>query len=66
MYTQQQEEKEYLDFIKEFAEKSADLINKYQKLSAENQKRVSSLCRRIVTVQGIAGMMDFIKDPLNF
>jgi hypothetical protein len=66
MNNQYQEEKEYFDFIKELAEKSGELMGKYQKLSEENKRKVSSLCRKIVTTQGMAGIMRFIQNPFNF
>lgn len=61
-----QEEKEYCDFIKELAEKSGELMDKYKDLSEENQRKVSALCRKIVTTQGMVGIISFIKNPFNF
>lgn len=66
MNSQAHEKQEYSKFMLKLAEKTKDLMGDYQKLSPENKKRVSEVCKKIVLTQGIAGVAKFIENPLNF
>lgn len=47
------ENKELNDFMNELVQKTAEIRDKYNKLSPENQANVARVCRNVLAVKGI-------------
>lgn len=47
------ENKELNDFMNELVQKTAEIRDKYNKLSPENQANVARVCRNVLAVNGI-------------
>lgn len=47
------ENKELNDFMNELVQKMAEIRDKYNKLSPENQANVARVCRNVLAVKGI-------------
>jgi hypothetical protein len=47
------ENKELNDFLNELVQKTAEIRDKYNKLSPENQANVARVCRNVLAVNGI-------------
>lgn len=56
----------YNEFMLDVADKTKELMDEYNKLSPEDQRKATAVAQRILYANGVAGIMKFIADPLGF
>ena len=62
MNDQTQEMREYVKFWTIFSQKAEEILHEYNNLSDENKKKASTEAQQIFMAQGIARVMEFIRN----